>query len=249
MKRIILLFTVMVCFLSVEAQEITKMEGKVKRSSPYVDLESNAIIYPRTTELRNLQLYFRFEITNGNLDLNANDTIIISGRIGNQTFFDDSVIIILDNALAAGATMYYEFPDEVMGLYLNVLTTIDDTTTGTLYGKVNYASHYTPPLPLQKSLELRLIKEQQGTDPEDNIAETAMSKVKIYPNPVISDLKITNLKNTNIEIYNIVGQRVSHLEDVSGDISVDMKIFPDGIYFVKLKNGNAIRTERIKLVK
>jgi len=81
------------------------------------------------------------------------------------------------------------------------------------------------------------------------IKESIMEKVNFYPNPVNSSLTITNLKNTDVEIYNIVGQRIVKQENLSGDVAIDMKEYPDGLYFVKMQNGKAVRTEKIKLVK
>jgi hypothetical protein len=53
----------------------------------------------------------------------------------------------------------------------------------------------------------------------------------------------------NVEIYNIVGQQLVKYENISGDFSVDMSEYSNGIYFVRLQNGKSVRTEKIKLVK
>jgi hypothetical protein len=251
MKKIIFLVTLMACFLMAEAQTITKIEGKrhMRPATEYVDLDSNGIRYPSTGSWSQLQLDFRLEFTNGNINLVAGDTIIISGRVGNQPFLNIDTMILTTN-LAAGATLLRIFSDEQTAYYTNVLTVLNDSTyEGTICGKVEYVSKYTTTIPPDKCTKLHLIKEQPSQPGIDAVMESVMEKVKIYPNPVSSDLHITNLKNTNVEIYNVVGQRVTHIENVSGDLSIDMKVFPEGIYFIKMQNGKTSRTEKVKLVK
>jgi hypothetical protein len=180
------------------------------------------------------------------------DTIIIHGHIGNQDF-EEMDTIILKTPLAAGATLSSVFPDEKMAYFTNVFTPLNDSIVeGTIYGKIEYISRYTT-IPPERSTKIHLIKEQSTTPPGPSdstaVVESVMAKVKLYPNPVSDNLHITNLKNTNVEVYNVVGQRVYHFENVSEDLSINMKTFPDGIYFVKLQNGKAVRTEKIKLVK
>jgi hypothetical protein len=259
MKKIILLATVMVCFLATEAQTITKIEGKrhLRSSTEYVNFVDSAVLrYPSTMTVRNLQLDFRFEFTNGNIQLEENDTIIISGGIGNQSFDPERDTIILEEGetLDPGEkfSKLFVFEDQSIGSsFMGILIQENDSThSGIIHGKIEYVSKYTT-----TSSETRapfvLVKEQSTTIPDDTLAvtESIMEKVKFYPNPVTSELNIINLKNTNVEVYNVVGQRISYFEDVSGNLSVEMETLPDGIYFVRMQNGKAVRTEKIKLVK
>ena len=87
------------------------------------------------------------------------------------------------------------------------------------------------------------------SQPFNSLKESSIEKVRIFPNPVNSNLNIANLSNTKVEIFNLVGQRIISHENVSGDLHVDMTAYSNGIYFVKMQNGKSTRTEKIKLVK
>lgn len=77
-----------------------------------------------------------------------------------------------------------------------------------------------------------------------------LRNVKVYPNPVRNNLKIENLQgNTNISIYNITGQLIQAVSSVMGNTEIDMSGFSNGLYFVKLQNGQNVRTEKIQVVK
>jgi hypothetical protein len=161
MKKIILSIALMICFLTVEAQTITKIEGKrfMRPITEYVDLDSNGIRYPNTGSWHNLSLDFRFEFTNGNIALQQGDTIVISGRVGTQPFLYIDTIILTAN-LAAGAKIFSVFTDEHMGNYVNALFPFNDSICeGTIVGEVEYVSKYTTIILPSKAAVLQLIKE------------------------------------------------------------------------------------------
>ncbi|MDR2408118.1 MAG: T9SS type A sorting domain-containing protein [Bacteroidales bacterium] len=256
MKKIILLFTAMICFLTIEAQTITKLLGNIStRASSLVNLETDTIRY--TGAIHNLALCFGFEFKNGQTPLVTGDTVIIKCYMNNSStgMFPDS-IYVLKNNLATEASVEFKFPiSESMSEYLNILDSYivnDSTHNPDICGVLTYVSNYPPITNSQKCAKAILVKTTpSGSGGEDTtaITESVMAKVKLYPNPVSDNLHITNLKNTNVEVYNVVGQRVSYFENVSNDLSINMRTFPEGIYFVKLQNGKAVRTEKIKLVK
>jgi hypothetical protein len=255
MKKIILLATAMVCFLFTEAQTITKIEGKrnTRPDTEYANFSDSAILkYPSTLAITALQVRFRFEFTNGSIQLQRGDTIVISALIGTMPFFTENDTLILATAIAPNGLYTYTPPEEAIGNYLSngaLIQENDSTYKGTVHGIVKYVSKYTnTTFPIATRAPIVLIKEQP-TPPPTAVTETIMEKVKFYPNPVTNELNVTNLKNTNVEVYNVVGQRLFHFENVSGDIAIEMKTCPDGIYFVRMQNGKAVRTEKIKLVK
>ncbi len=60
--------------------------------------------------------------------------------------------------------------------------------------------------------------------------------ISIYPNPANSIINIVNAENANVEIVNALGQVVYAKENVSGEISIDVRNLTDGMYFVKVNN-------------
>jgi hypothetical protein len=221
-----------------------------------VDLETDTIFLKRA--FLNSQVRFGFEFTNGNTPLSVGDTIIIKGNIGTIKFpYDDNdpdnpkITYSLTKDLEPGTTIQIaqsQWDPEELQSYSNVIQHEGDSLhRATVCGTLIYVSKYSLTKDTVKCVDAILAMEKTGEEPA--VLETVMAKVKFYPNPVSDNLYITNLKNMNVEVYNMVGQRVSHFENVSGDLTVNMKIFPDGIYFVKLQNGQTVRTEKIKLVK
>jgi hypothetical protein len=82
------------------------------------------------------------------------------------------------------------------------------------------------------------------------IVSSVFEDVKMYPNPVRENLKIENLNDiTDVSIYNVMGQVVRTLPSVMGSIEIDMSGLANGLYFVKMQNGQSIRTEKIQVVR
>jgi hypothetical protein len=89
--------------------------------------------------------------------------------------------------------------------------------------------------------------------------ESIDDKVKIYPNPATSIGKISFLPKENaettIEVYNVLGQRISVLynEYTMGGVPVtvdyDAQRFKRGIHFVHIKNGSSSITKKLSISK
>jgi hypothetical protein len=254
MKKFILLFTIVaIGFTSAQAQQgISKILGKVSLNAtgPYFDLEKDTM--KNVTAYDKLSFHFAIEYTNGNTPLEAGDTIVfdvyISGMSnGSSITLGDSVHYVLKADLGAGDKIQMEdqslcfFP--VFNNYPNAHVTIEDVTTFPVWAKVYYTSKFV--VNSQKMVTATFLKTKSNV----SLNESSIEKVKLFPNPVNSNLNITNLNNTKVEIFNLVGQRILSHENVSGDLHVDMSAYSNGIYFVKMQNEKSTRTEKIKLVK
>ena len=63
--------------------------------------------------------------------------------------------------------------------------------------------------------------------------------VKVYPNPARSQFTVTNAENTNLSLYNIVGQKVLQTFSKGNSTEVNIGFLPQGIYVLKVvKEGN-----------
>jgi hypothetical protein len=246
MKKIILLLVASVCVVSIQAQSITKIYGKINTlgDDKYVDLEQEAIYYTGT--LSSISVHIACEVTNGSTALAAGDTIVINVMIAGSSIVDDSLFFELDEPLGADETKRIVVL-EALGNWVSAFTTVNDSTiTIPIAGKIIrvISSATVTPVLTPKSVTAKFIKRSTIA-----ITEANMEKVKFYPNPVSNMLTISNLKNTDVALYNIVGQRLLHFENVSGELPVEMGEYPDGLYFVKMQSGKSIRTEKVKLVK
>lgn len=70
--------------------------------------------------------------------------------------------------------------------------------------------------------------------------ESEIPALVAYPNPTSGILNIDYYKATNIQIINILGSVVYNekTDNLSGDKTIDMRNFSEGIYFINVMNGN-----------
>ena len=67
--------------------------------------------------------------------------------------------------------------------------------------------------------------------------------IKIYPNPVNDILNISGRSEKyNIEIYSLTGQKLYQDLNVS---KIDMSLYSDGIYIIKISDQNSTSTKRV----
>jgi hypothetical protein len=67
-----------------------------------------------------------------------------------------------------------------------------------------------------------------------------------YPNPVVNNLYFSSNDVYSVEIYNILGAKVSSQKVIDG---VDMTQLNEGIYFIKAKNSEGLDFKTIKVIK
>ena len=67
----------------------------------------------------------------------------------------------------------------------------------------------------------------------------------IYPNPTNGNVTIQLAEESNVCIFNAVGQIVKRLDKVSGYQLVDLSNAPKGMYFVQIQSGNNVETQKL----
>ena len=81
-----------------------------------------------------------------------------------------------------------------------------------------------------------------------NTASFELQNLKFYPNPVSSNLTISNsFPIQSIEIYNLLGQRLINENHDETEVKVNVSNLPSAIYLVKIKSEN--QTREFKIVK
>jgi hypothetical protein len=76
-----------------------------------------------------------------------------------------------------------------------------------------------------------------------------LNEVNVYPNPVNSELHITNIENAKVNIYNIVGALVKTVEKGTSMTTIDMSALAEGTYIVKIFSENTVISRKINVVK
>ena len=84
---------------------------------------------------------------------------------------------------------------------------------------------------------------------QNEVEETEINNIAVYPNPVRDLLNIENANNINVTIYSANGQMVKNLSNVNGNITVNTSELSNGLYFVKMQNANATRIEKIQVIR
>ncbi len=78
---------------------------------------------------------------------------------------------------------------------------------------------------------------KDNRNPKDNI--------NVFPNPVTNDIEIEAPQNTNIEIMSSQGQIMESFVTKNTNTTIDISIFPCGIYFIKAKTANSITVKKL----
>jgi hypothetical protein len=68
----------------------------------------------------------------------------------------------------------------------------------------------------------------------------------VFPNPVQNTLFIRNLEKTDrIEIYNMVGQKVKTIENISTpEVNIDATVLKGGVYFISVYTSRGVMTSK-----
>ena len=80
------------------------------------------------------------------------------------------------------------------------------------------------------------------------IEKVEKNKLKVYPNPASSYIKIDNIENTVVNIYSISGA-LCKSEYISTNRSIDISDLPNGIYQIKANIDDKIYSQTINIVK
>ncbi|GHC56274.1 T9SS type A sorting domain-containing protein [Ulvibacter litoralis] len=76
------------------------------------------------------------------------------------------------------------------------------------------------------------------------VSDNALQNVAIYPNPASTILNIQNAENASINIYNMLGQELYSKTNISLNEQVQVSNYNTGTYFVKITDGNEVKTSK-----
>ena len=78
------------------------------------------------------------------------------------------------------------------------------------------------------------------------IAESALTGVKVYPNPSEGVITVTNAANTEntVKVFDMLGKEI-FATSTSTDLTIDLTKNMTGVYLVKVSNANGSITERV----
>jgi len=82
-----------------------------------------------------------------------------------------------------------------------------------------------------------------------NIQETAIAKREIYPNPVQSQFTVTNTENADIQLFNVLGQKVFQTIGTQENTVVNTASLPQGLYVLKVVRGDFSTVHKVQIVR
>ena len=80
----------------------------------------------------------------------------------------------------------------------------------------------------------------------NKIEETVEKKDhRLYPNPSNGSFTLELEEESIIDIYNVLGQNVMHLNEATGSRQISLSHAPKGLYFVRIQSGNDIEVKKL----
>ncbi|OFY87018.1 MAG: hypothetical protein A2236_00070 [Bacteroidetes bacterium RIFOXYA2_FULL_33_7] len=77
----------------------------------------------------------------------------------------------------------------------------------------------------------------------------ATTSVNIYPNPSKGILNVTNVKGSEVSVYNIIGEAIIKLTSTTNNVSLDMSELSNGTYIVRIVKDSNVITKKVMLKK
>lgn len=78
-----------------------------------------------------------------------------------------------------------------------------------------------------------------------SVEEEALYEVNIFPNPVSDIIHIENAQDLVLDMYDVLGRKILHLDSVSKSENINVTSLNSGTYFIQLVNGDFLRNEKI----
>jgi len=84
----------------------------------------------------------------------------------------------------------------------------------------------------------------------DEINEVDNTNLIIYPNPTKGKLNIefANLEVSNVKIVNVIGEIIYQFQNVDSKLTVDLSGWNQGVYFIRVDDGENIMTGKVILI-
>jgi len=82
-----------------------------------------------------------------------------------------------------------------------------------------------------------------------SVQETVVAKREIYPNPAQSQFTVTNTENAEIQLFNILGQKVFQTFGTQENTVVNTASLPQGLYVLKVVKDNVSTVHKVQIMK
>ncbi|MEA3443796.1 MAG: T9SS type A sorting domain-containing protein [Bacteroidota bacterium] len=83
----------------------------------------------------------------------------------------------------------------------------------------------------------------------NSVNEFSSSDINIYPNPSTGIFNVSNVANSNITVYNTLGEVVTEITNASNNASLDLSHCANGAYLVKIISNNNVVTKTVNVTR
>ena len=98
------------------------------------------------------------------------------------------------------------------------------------------------------NLMIRLYNCEQN--PDDNAVETfEANEIAMFPNPTTGIVNFSNVENATIEVFNMMGQVVSRVEDANENATIDLSAVANGNYVVRIVKNGEVATSKLNIAR
>ena len=74
-------------------------------------------------------------------------------------------------------------------------------------------------------------------------------EINVYPNPATNVINVANAENAQVSVFDINGKLMVSVESASANQTIDASNFANGLYFVRITDGNNVVTKKINVMK
>ncbi|MEA1874474.1 MAG: T9SS type A sorting domain-containing protein [Bacteroidota bacterium] len=82
-----------------------------------------------------------------------------------------------------------------------------------------------------------------------SIAQNSFTDFQVYPNPTSGMLKIENVKDATIEIFNMLGERIALVNNADFVANINLSNYAEGTYIVRVTAEQGVGTRKVNLMK
>ena len=75
------------------------------------------------------------------------------------------------------------------------------------------------------------------------------NNLMVYPNPACNEIHIDNVAGAQVSIFNIAGQEVMSIENADASATINVANLTEGLYVVRVVNGNEVSTSKVNIVR
>ena len=125
----------------------------------------------------------------------------------------------------------------------------DGTVQHNTYENIAYIDQWYYISDIEGSYMIRLYTCEQEVVPGPFVNSFEANEIEMYPNPTTGIVNFSNVENATIEVYNMIGQVVSRVENASENAIIDLSTVANGNYVVRIVKDGEVSTSKLNIAR